>query len=190
MMAGFILLGTMNAVISRGLMVLFMIVTGLGVGISFSVLTMSSIDGIPFNRRGSANSSVTFFRAVGMTIGVAIFGTIQNNIMQAGFLKGIPTFASRGLKLDARALLQPQVRQRIPSGTLEKMTGIMAGSITDIFLLTLIPLTIAIFFIIIMGRRKMVITGAAYNTSSKGSSPDVYENGGTRNFDGREQPSL
>ncbi len=183
---GFVLLSTLTVDSTRLLVILFMIITGAGVGISFSVLMISSTDGIPFNRMGSANSSLTFFRSVGMTLGLTIFGTIQNNIMQGRFMKDIPAYANLGMKLDSRALLQPQVRIHIPAEALEKMTGILAGSITRIFVWSLVPLTIALFFIMIMGSKKMMRN----NDFKEGVLPDVNENGGTRNLNGGEQSPL
>jgi EmrB/QacA subfamily drug resistance transporter len=183
---GFILLGTLTVDSTRLLVIIFMIITGAGVGVSFSVLTISSTDGILFNRMGSANSSLTFFRSVGMTLGLTIFGTIQNNIMQGRFIKDIPSFINFSTKLDARALLQPQVRIHIPAEVLVKMTGILAGSITQIFVWSLAPLTIALFFIMIMGSKKMMKN----NDFKEGVLPDVNEDGGTRNLNGGEQSPL
>ncbi len=65
---------------SRTLVTIFMILTGLGVGFSFSVLSMSSIHDLGMRERGVATSTNSFFRSLGMTLGVTIFGTIQNHI--------------------------------------------------------------------------------------------------------------
>ena len=187
---GFTLMGSMTTDSTRWQMVLFMIITGIGVGTSFSVLTMSTLDGIPFNRMGSANSSLTFFRSVGMTLGVTIFGTIQNNIMQTGFISNIAGFSKFGLKLDARALLQPQVRQHIPENVLTQMTGILSDSITKVFMWALVSLTLAFIFIIIMGNKRYIMAKSEKNVLREEVLPDVYETGRTGDFDGEKQSSL
>lgn len=152
---GIALMGTLSTNTPRWAVTLYMIITGLGAGMNFSVLTISSVDGVSAAQRGSANSSLAFFRSVGMTIGITIFGVIQNHIMQNGFLKSIPGFGTYGKSVDARALLQHEVRIHIPTAVLEKMTRILAGSIAQIFLWSLISLTIALVFIIIMGNRRL-----------------------------------
>lgn len=183
---GFILLSTLSNSTSRWLVTLYMIITGISVGISFSVLSMSSMHSINFNRRGSANSSVTFFRAIGMTLGITIFGTIQNNIMQVRFLKNIPEISNLGRTIESRSLLQQEVRMHIPADVLDKMTNILAGSIAEIFKLSLIPLTIALFFIIIMGNGRLENLSHTIKNEKEVVSPDVNETGDTRYINGGE----
>ena len=77
---GIYLLSTLTMDTPRLLVTLFMILAGLGVGFSFSVLSMSSIHKLEMRDRGSATSTNSFFRSLGMTLGVTIFGTIQNHI--------------------------------------------------------------------------------------------------------------
>jgi EmrB/QacA subfamily drug resistance transporter len=153
---GVCFLGTLTINTSKGLTTLFMIITGIGAGVAFAVLNMSSIHNINFKLRGSASSSVTFFRMTGMAFGLTVFGTIQKYIMQSKFLNELPAFSMYTKELDARSLLQPEVRKFIPDMTLNKMTEILADSISSIFRWSLILLTIALFFIIIMGKEKIV----------------------------------
>ena len=77
---GIYLLSTLTMDTPRLLVTLFMVLAGLGVGFSFSVLSMSSIHKLEMRDRGSATSTNSFFRSLGMTLGVTIFGTIQNHI--------------------------------------------------------------------------------------------------------------
>ena len=79
---GIYLLSTLTMDTPRLLVTLFMVLAGLGVGFSFSVLSMSSIHKLEMRDRGSATSTNSFFRSLGMTLGVTIFGTIQNHILQ------------------------------------------------------------------------------------------------------------
>ncbi len=54
----------------------WMFITGLGIGPSFSVLTIVVQSVVPFERLGVATSNLTFFRQIGGSIGLAIVGTI------------------------------------------------------------------------------------------------------------------
>ena len=59
---GIYLLSTLTMDTPRLLVTLFMILAGLGVGFSFSVLSMSSIHKLEMRDRGSATSTNSFFR--------------------------------------------------------------------------------------------------------------------------------
>ena len=69
---GIYLLSTLTMDTPRLLVTLFMVLAGLGVGFSFSVLSMSSIHKLEMRDRGSATSTNSFFRSLGMTLGVTI----------------------------------------------------------------------------------------------------------------------
>lgn len=77
---GIYLLSTLTMETPRTLVTMFMVLAGLGVGFSFSVLSMASIHKLEMRDRGSATSTNSFFRSLGMTLGVTIFGTIQNHV--------------------------------------------------------------------------------------------------------------
>ncbi len=69
-----------------------MIITGFGVGFSFFFTSTVSIHNMEPRFRGSATSTNSFFRSLGMTIGVTIFGSIQNSTFTANLkdaFKGI-----------------------------------------------------------------------------------------------------
>lgn len=54
----------------------WMFITGLGIGPSFSVLTIVIQSVVPFERLGVATSNLTFFRQIGGSVGLAIVGTL------------------------------------------------------------------------------------------------------------------
>jgi len=54
----------------------WMFITGLGIGPSFSVLTIVVQSVVPFERLGVATSNLTFFRQIGGSVGLAIVGTL------------------------------------------------------------------------------------------------------------------
>ncbi len=154
-LTGILLLGTLSVDTDRMLVTLYMVITGIGVGVSFPVLTMSSIHGLDFNQRGSANSTVAFFRMMGMTMGITIFGAFQNRMLYNKLHQALPGLDMLNKMTDARVLLQPEVRENIPSMVLGKMIGALADSIAVVFQWAIIPVIIAIIFIAMMGKAKL-----------------------------------
>ena len=77
--------------------------------------------------RGSATSTNSFFRSLGMTIGVTIFGSIQNSTFTANLkdaFKGIEHGSSMLNNLgDPSAIFRSDVRSSIPTFILEKVIG-------------------------------------------------------------------
>ncbi|MEH7109076.1 MDR family MFS transporter [Bacillus sp. JJ1764] len=157
---GLLLLSTITPETSRTLLTLYMIVVGLGVGFSFSVLSMAAIHPFGVEQRGSATSTSNFIRSLGMTIGISIFGTIQRN----GFndkltdaFTGMGPMPQGKSTDDARAFLSEQARSQIPPQILEKITEALSSSIVHTFTWGLVPAGLAFLFIFILGKEKMVI---------------------------------
>ncbi|MDM5156189.1 MDR family MFS transporter [Bacillus sp. DX1.1] len=156
---GIYLLGTLTMETPRTLVTIFMILAGLGVGFSFSVLSMSSIHNLEMRDRGSATSTNSFFRSLGMTLGVTIFGTIQNHIF-TDKLKAVfpPELAKMAPKDgDTSFLLSPNAAEKIPPQILDGIKQALATSIADTFFWALIPAILSIICIILMGKERLVI---------------------------------
>jgi hypothetical protein len=156
LIAGFLLLGSVTPETSRAVLTLYMIVIGLGVGFSFSVLSMAAIHPFGINQRGAATSTSNFIRSLGMTVGITIFGTIQRNSFKG---KLEDAFAGMGPmpKGDSRALLQEQARSHMPPQILDKIINALSGSIVHTFTWALVPAGLAVLLIFILGNERMVI---------------------------------
>lgn len=81
LVAGIALLTTLTADTPRWIVTVYMILVGLGVGATFSVLGNAAIHALPANKRGSASSTLNFLRSLGMTLGITVFGIIQSHAM-------------------------------------------------------------------------------------------------------------
>ena len=55
---------------------LWMFITGLGIGPTFSVFTIVVQNAVPFSKLGVATSNLTFFRQIGGSVGLALLGTV------------------------------------------------------------------------------------------------------------------
>jgi len=151
-------LGTLTLETSRTLVTTFMILTGLGVGFSFSILSMSSIHNLEMRDRGSATSTNSFFRSLGMTLGVTIFGTIQNQIFTDKLKTVFPPELAKMVPKggDTSFLLSPHATEKIPPQILDGIKQALGTSIADTFFWALIPAVLSIICIILMGKERLL----------------------------------
>lgn len=157
---GIILLTTLTADTSRLFVTLYMILTGLGIGATFSVLSNSAIHHFDPSQRGSVNSTVAFIRSLGMTLGITVFGIIQRNEFTAELKKlfsgmGQEGMAENPVTTDPRVLLAPEARAQIPAPILEKITDLLSSSITYTFMWSLIPTALAFITAVMMSRERL-----------------------------------
>jgi len=154
---GMVLLGSMTVDTSRWLLTLYMILVGFGVGFSFSLLPTASLHNLEPQYRGTANSTNSFLRSFGMTLGVTIFGTIQSNLFTDKLkdaFKGMP--AAGHFKMgNPQQIFEADQRSKIPSFILDKIIHAMSDSITHTFLLTLIPIAFIVITIFFMGKARI-----------------------------------
>ncbi|GIP32197.1 MFS transporter [Paenibacillus sp. J2TS4] len=149
---GIFLLSTLSPEMARSMLTFFMIITGFGVGFSFSVLSMAAIHGFDMRQRGSATSTNAFMRSLGMTLGITIFGIIQRNKFANGLeeaLGGAAGSAPINIQ-DPREMLSPEKRSLIPAELLDKMTDTLSSSIAQTFLWALVPAVLALIFVFTM----------------------------------------
>jgi EmrB/QacA subfamily drug resistance transporter len=159
-LAGMFLLSTMTPDTTRWLLTAYMILVGFGVGFSFSLLPTATVHNMEPRFRGSANSTNSFFRSLGMTLGITIFGTIQNKVFTnqlADAFKGMhgPAAFNPAQLNDARSIFESSERAQIPPMVLDKIVDAMSSSITYTFLLALIPIAISAIAIALMGNSKV-----------------------------------
>ncbi|GAF12669.1 LOW QUALITY PROTEIN: drug resistance transporter, EmrB/QacA family [Bacillus sp. JCM 19045] len=154
-LTGMSLLSTMGPDISRFALALYMFLAGVGVGFSFSLLPAASINDLPKRFRGSANSTNSFLRSFGMTVGIAIFGTVQtisfsNRVQEAFVDSALPTSG-----MDPQELFTPEGRAQIPPEALATITEAMSDSITFVFSLAIIPIALALLATFFMGNERV-----------------------------------
>lgn len=156
--AGTYLLSTLTPETSSSVLVVYMMVVGVGVGFSFSVLSMAGMHGFEARQRGSASSTMSFVRSLGMTVGLTIFGILQRNTMTStlsdafGGMGAAPGGESFG---DIRKSLSPETRANIPKPVLDKIIHALTSSITTMFLWALIPAVLALVSVTFMGNEHM-----------------------------------
>ncbi|AZN43887.1 DHA2 family efflux MFS transporter permease subunit [Paenibacillus albus] len=157
---GNILLTTLDIDSTRFIVTIFMVLVGLGIGASFSVLSNAAIYSFSPRERGAASATLNFLRSLGMTIGITVFGIVQSHVM-TGKLKdafagsdGSQVPANLDLS-DPRAILTPETRKLIPTEVLDKIISALSSSITYTFMWAIIPSVLALAFAFFMGREKL-----------------------------------
>ncbi len=159
LLVGMALLTTLDTDSSRLQVTIYMIVTGLGIGATFSVLPNAAIHHFEPSIRGSVNSTVSFVRSLGMTLGITIFGIIQRNNFTASLKETFEVMGGtdfgKSLSNDPRALLSPEARAQIPTPILERITDTLSSSITLTFMWALIPSALAIVVAFMMTKEKL-----------------------------------
>ncbi|MEJ9151590.1 MDR family MFS transporter [Bacillus smithii] len=150
---GMFLLSTITVHTSRLMITFYMIITGLGVGASFSVLGMAAIHHFQHKDRGAASSTNSFLRSLGMTIGVTVFGIIQRNLFKHNLTDTFSGMSQAPQNLnfkDPRAILSPDTRSHIPEPVLDKITSALSSSIAHTFVWSLIPALLTLLFVMFM----------------------------------------
>jgi len=161
---GISLLSTLTVDTSRLTVTLFMVLTGLGIGASFSVLSMAAMQPFDARQRGTASSTMNFVRELAMAVGITVFGIFQRNDfaarMTSSFAQMGKTAASgfsRSLvHADPHAMLAPAMRAHIPPTVLQVLDSALSQSIAHTFLWTVLPAALALLFAFFMGRDKLV----------------------------------
>ncbi len=156
LVAGTILVTTLSPESSRLQVTLYMVMLGLGIGASFSVLSNAAIHGVSIRQRGTASSTLNFIRSLGMTVGITIFGILQSNSFTSrltdafGGAAGAP--AAGG---DPRELLSPEKRAEMPPEVLDTIVGELSSSITFTFMIAIVPAALALLGSLFMGGSKL-----------------------------------
>jgi EmrB/QacA subfamily drug resistance transporter len=77
--AGLLLLSRLGPHTPYGVIAVYMLVTGLGVGLVMQVLVVVVQNSVPHSQLGTATSTATFFRTIGGAFGVAVLGAVFTN---------------------------------------------------------------------------------------------------------------
>lgn len=87
---GYLLMQGISSATTQAQMTWRMIILGLGIGPSLPVFTLAIQNAVHPHELGAATSSSQFFRQIGSTMGVAVFGTILTTVLTAQLPKYLP----------------------------------------------------------------------------------------------------
>jgi EmrB/QacA subfamily drug resistance transporter len=148
-----------------------LIITGLGLGVLMSLFTIVVQNAFPFRQLGQVTASLAFFRSIGGTISVAIFGSVMSNhfatALQASLPAGIKAMvppASLAALENPQVLLSPQTTARLqeslsqagPQGQVifeQFMAAVrlsLAGAISEIFAVGAAAMVLALLLTLLL----------------------------------------
>jgi EmrB/QacA subfamily drug resistance transporter len=178
MTIGFLLMSQMDLHTTNSTVVLYMIITGLGMGALMPVLTIAVQSAVPREQRGVATSSSQFFRSIGATLGVSVMGALMTNKMNAGIqdigitLPNIPKDVLAKFA-NPQMLLNPEARASMPSELLDGIRGVLSNSITLVFASGVIFLVIGLVSGVFMGRERLKKTEAGKTGEVLKAEPEM-----------------
>ncbi|APU13060.1 MULTISPECIES: MFS transporter [Actinoalloteichus] len=128
------LLSTMSAQTSTLVMSLYFFLLGFGLGCVLQVLVIAVQNSAPYPDLGAVTSGNTFFRSIGGSFGVSLFGAVFASRLAAEL-----TAADRRSPLppgaDAQTLqANPEVVSRLPAAQAQEAINAYADAIADVFL--------------------------------------------------------
>ena len=150
MSVGMYLLSTLDTGSSRLESAAYMVVLGVGIGMVMQILIIAVQNEAPVEDLGVATSTVTFFRAVGGSVGVALFGALFSSRLNDLLAGGAPDG------------LTPEAIGQLPASQQTAMASAFAESITMVFRYA-VPLLVVGF----------LLTWLLKNTPLRGTSASV-----------------
>ena len=132
---GMFLLSTMDADTSRVASSVYMLVLGTGIGMVMQVLILAVQNAVDPGDLGVATSASTFFRQMGGSFGVAIFGAIMTSTISrelpALLPEGTPTGDAGGLQA---LLSSPEAIRNLPPAIGDAVIEALSRGIHNVFL--------------------------------------------------------
>ncbi|MBY8862672.1 MFS transporter [Nocardia sp. CA2R105] len=129
MAVGLYLMSTMGRSTGIWLESLYMLILGLGIGLTMQVLTIVVQNTVPYADLGTATSGVTFFRTLGSTFGTAIFGTLYNNQIGTRLAEAL----ARTPGVSPTTAQTPQLLRKLPEAQANPIIDAYAASIDHVF---------------------------------------------------------
>jgi len=109
----------------------WMIVIGLGMGMFFPTITTLTQNALDVADLGSGTSTLTFFRSLGQTIGVGVFGAVLATRVESVLADLLP--AGSDVEVD-RLLASPEQIRELPANLQEVAVQAVADATTLVFL--------------------------------------------------------
>ena len=128
--AGLFLMSLVDGSTAGWLMAIYMLVFGIGLGCVMQVLVLAVQNSVGYQDLGTATASANFFRSIGGSFGVAVFGAVYANVLpnriQANLGTAIPT---KGI-----SSLTPELLKTLPLPVQHGVVLSISESIQTVFL--------------------------------------------------------
>ncbi|MCU1676029.1 MAG: drug resistance transporter, EmrB/QacA subfamily [Frankiales bacterium] len=149
-----VLLSTMSATTPHLVVSAWMVVLGVGIGLVMQVMILVTQNSVDRSDLGVATATVSFFRSVGGSVGIAVFGAIFTAAFARNVAKVLPADAAATVKsggLEAAASLPPDQLVSYKVAFADALTTIFAYAIP--LMLVAFALTVLLKEIPLQGRK-------------------------------------
>ena len=172
MTVGLAMLSTLTETTAFWKLAIYAILVGAGLGLSMQTIVIALQNSVEFRDLGVATSANTFFRSIGATMGVALFGTVyasrlaHNLPIEIEKMKASNPAALVGATPEKFEALKENTAV-LQSFTPELQVGIVHAFVNSfhVVFLTAVPITVIGFFVAFMLRETPLRTGAGHQTA-------------------------
>ena len=145
MAAGVFLLTRLDHTATSGQLTLAMVVVGIGLGMAMQQYTLVVQNAVRRSEMGVATASTQFFRNVGSTVGIAIYGAVMASGLGRAIGSHLPSGMPSGAgDMDASAVLDPSALASLPPEVADAVRWGLAEKLGDAFALGL-PVLAVVF---------------------------------------------
>jgi MFS family permease len=174
MTIGLAMLATLTETTSFWKLAIYAILIGAGLGLSMQTIVIALQNSVEFRDLGVATSANTFFRSIGATMGVALFGTVYASRLA----HNLPIEVEKLRVSNPAALVgaTPEKFEALKDNTAvlqtfapELQAGIINAFVNSfqVVFLTSVPITIIGFFIAFMLRETPLRTGVGHQAAKE-----------------------
>ena len=179
MTGGIVLTSRMTPETSFGQAVASIMVTGLGLGMTFPSFTIAVQNASPAGQLGAVTSATQFYRSIGGALGLAVLGSLMANRFAAGLRDSLPPALRQALPQDQlarmeenpQALVNPEALEALRVGFAERgpqgeailaeliatLQETLASAISSVFVVVAVALGIA--FVVTIFLREVPLRG-------------------------------
>jgi len=174
MTLGLAMLSTLTETTTFWKLAIYAILVGAGLGLSMQTIVIALQNSVDFKDLGVATSANTFFRSIGATMGVALFGTVyasrlaHNLPIEIEKVRAINPAALAGATPEKFAALKENTAV-LQTFTPELQTGIVHAFVNSfhVVFLSAVPITIIGFLVAFMLRETPLRTGAGHQAAKE-----------------------
>jgi len=174
MTIGILSMSTLSETTAYWQLSLFEILVGAGLGLSMQTIVIALQNAIDFKHMGVATSANTFFRSVGSTIGVAIFGTIYANRLAHYLPAMVADLQAKNPAALAGATPEKFAQLKNNSAIIDTFTPELQQSVVHSFVLSFhdvfraaAPVTAIGFVVALFLRETTLRTGASFQAAKE-----------------------
>ncbi len=154
------LMSTMRADTPIAVTAAYMVILGLGLGGVMQVLVLVAQNAVSQRDLGTATSTSTFFRSMGGSIGVPIFGAIYNNALTSNLAKTLPAGFHLGGLSGGAGNASPAALAALPAAIHSDVVHAFAQSLGPVFL-TGVPIALVALLLVLFLREVPLRTTTA-----------------------------